>query len=144
MSVFFDILLAVKTRLQGISGAPAIHVRKRAVFLESDTLPTIVVSPASEKVGLDAFNRFVGYDYTVQVTLVQAGNRVYENDASDWLSLRQSIRNVLYQPTLTGVAGVIGMELDMQPAIEAVAGNVVNYDISGMTITYRVLEERLT
>lgn len=144
MSVFYDILYAVKTRLQTITSGPPIHVRKRAIILESDPLPIVIVSPASEQVGLDTFQRIAGIDYTIQVTLIQAGNRVYEQDTQDWLQLRESIRRLLYQPALTGINDIIAMELDMQPAFESVAGPVSNYDISGMTITYRVLEERIT
>lgn len=144
MSVFYDILYAIKTRLQTISQGPPVHVRKRAIILESDSLPVIVVSPASEIIGLDTFKKMAGIDYTVQVTLVQAGNRIYESDTQDWLQLRETVRRLLYQPELTGISDVIAMELDMQPAFESVVGATSNYDISGMTITYRVLEERIT
>lgn len=144
MSVYWDILMSIKQRLVGVMGDNHIKVRKRAIYLESDTLPTIIISPAAEKIDLEAFNRQVAYSYTVQVTLVQAGNRLFEQDVRDWLLLRQQIRQALYQPTLPDIDNVIGMELDMQPAFETVTGNTSNYDVSGMSITYQILEERTT
>ena len=144
MSAFWEILMSVKQRLTGVMGDNHIKVRKRAIYLETDTLPTIIISPSSESVDLEAFNKHVSYSYTVQVTLVQAGNRVYEQDVRDWLQLRQQIRQALYQPTLPDMDNIIGMDLDMQPAFESVTGNASNYDISGMTITYQNLEERTT
>lgn len=142
MSVFFNILNDVKTRLQAIAGAPPIVVRKRAIFLESDTLPKVIISPAQETVAIDTFSQGVAWDYTVQVTLIQAGNRVFEANLAAYLQLREDMRQALYQPTLPTVTDIIGMEINMQPAFESVVGNVNNYDVSGMTITYRHLEAR--
>lgn len=144
MSVFYNILADVKTRLQSIAGAPPIVLRKRAIFLESDVLPTIIVSPAQESVAIDAFNKKVAWDYAVQVTLIQAGNRIFESNLSSYLQLREDMRQALYQPTLPTVGDIIGMEINMQPAFESVVGNVNNYDVSGIMITYRHLEDRTT
>lgn len=144
MSVFWEILFSVQQNLITSIGTVPVRVRKRSILLESDTLPIIIVSPDRESIAMEAFNRVVGYDYTIQVTLIQAGNRIYEQDTKDWLLLRQKIRNVLYQPTLPGISSIVGMDMNLQPPFEAVSGNVSNYDVSGMTVTYRNIEERLT
>ena len=142
MSAFNDILGDIKTRLETIVGVPPVVIRSRAILLESDALPTIIVSPLQETNAIDAFNLTVAWDYTVQVTIVQAANRIYSANVAAYLQLREDIRQKLYQPTLLTVTGIIGMEINMQPAFESVMGNVNNYDISGMTITYRRLESR--
>ncbi|NBW21683.1 MAG: hypothetical protein EBR82_78375 [Caulobacteraceae bacterium] len=142
MSAFNDILGDIKTRLETIVGVPPVVIRSRAILLESDALPTIIVSPLQETNAIDAFNLTVAWDYTVQVTIVQAANRIYSANVAAYLQLREDIRQKLYQPTLLTVTGIIGMEINMQPAFESVMGNVNNYDISGMTITYRRLEAR--
>jgi len=142
VSAFNDILGDIKTRLETIVGVPPVVIRSRAILLESDALPTIIVSPLQETNAIDAFNLTVAWDYTVQVTIVQAANRIYSANVAAYLQLREDIRQKLYQPTLLTVTGIIGMEINMQPAFESVMGNVNNYDISGMTITYRRLESR--
>jgi hypothetical protein len=142
MSAFGDILTDVKTRIETIASVPPVVIRSRAILLESDPLPTIVVSPLQETNAIDAFNLTVAWDYTVQVTIVQAANRIYSANVAAYLQLRENIRQKLYQPTLPTVSGIIGMEINMQPAFESVMGNVNNFDISGMTITYRRLESR--
>lgn len=145
MSAFFDIMAAVRDRLvTALDGAAEVKIRKRAIYLETDSLPTVIISPSSEQVNLDAFGGIVTWDYTLQVTLVQAGNRVFEADVEAWLQLREDIRQQLYQPTLDGLANIVGMTIDMQPAFESVLGNVSNYDVSGMTITYQNVEARIT
>jgi hypothetical protein len=140
MSAFYDILNAIKTRI-AVTYANT-KLRKRAIMIETDTLPLFIVSPGTETIGLEAFNGVVCYDYTVQVTYVDAGNRIFETDLAAHLTIRENIKKILYQPALTGVSDVIGMQLDMQPAFESVSGNVNNYDVCGMTITYRKLEAR--
>ena len=145
MSAYFDIMQAVRNRLQtALAGVASVVIRKRAIYLETDTLPKVIISPSSEQVNLDAFGGIVTWDYTIQVTLVQAGNRVFEADVEEWLQLREDIRQQLYQPTLSGLANIVGMTIDMQPAFESVLGNVSNYDVSGMTITYQNVEARLS
>lgn len=145
MSAFFDIMAAVRDRLvTALDGAAEVKIRKRSIYLETDSLPTVIISPSSEQVNLDAFGGIVTWDYTLQVTLVQAGNRVFEADVEAWLQLREDIRQQLYQPTLDGLANIVGMTIDMQPAFESVLGNVSNYDVSGMTITYQNVEARVT
>lgn len=142
MSAIYDIMADIKTRIETIASVPPVVIRSRAILLETDALPVIIVSPLQETNAIDAFNLAVAWDYTVQVTIVQAANRVFSANVSSYLQLRENIRQKLYQPTLPTVTGIIGMEINMQPAFESVIGNVNNYDISGMTITYRRLEAR--
>ena len=140
MSKFSDILGAVKSAL-ATAGVPVV-VRKRAVFLEGDKLPLIVVSPGRETVSIETFGGIVNYDYAVNVTMVQAGNRIHEPDVVAWLDLRENVRNALYRVTLAGVANVFDTMMETSPALEVVSGSVNNYDVSGMTMTYRSLEAR--
>lgn len=142
MGVFSAIVGEVKSRLQTL-GVPIV-VRKRAILLEGDRLPLLIVSPAQEAVNLEAFNGVVCYDYAVNVTLINAGNRVYEPDVYSWLDLRERIRNELYQVTLSGAVSVFDTMISLSPALEVVSGSTGNYDVAGITVTYRSLESRIS
>jgi len=141
MGVFSTILAAVKARLEPL-GTPVV-VRKRAILLEGDRLPLIIVSPSQETVNLEAFAGIVAYDYAVNVTLINAGNRIYEPDVYQWLDLRERVRNELYQVTLSGAVSVFDTMMSLNPALEVVSGSTGNYDVAGITVTYRSLESRV-
>jgi len=140
MGVFATIIAEAKNRLQAL-GIPVV-VRKRAILLEGDRLPLLIVSPAQEAVNLEAFSGVVCYDYGVNVTLINAGNRVYEPDVYTWLDLRERVRNELYQVTLSGAVSVFDTMIVLSPALEVVSGTTGNYDVAGMIVTYRSMESR--
>lgn len=144
MSVFYQILDAVRDRLATIPSVPTIVIRKRAILVQEDTLPLIIVSPGREVIGDEAFGNVVEYLYSVEVTIIQAGNRVYEADVATLFDLRENIRNQLFQPLLSGAASVYDCQLETNPAFEVVSGQASNYDISGMVITYKSVEARIS
>ena len=143
-SIFWDALSATKTRIEAIAGIPTVKIRKKPVFLQEDTAPLILLTPGKEKVEMEAFSTVVEYVYQVQVSIIRPGNRIYESDVESFLSLRQEIRNALYQPFLTGVATVIDSIIETTPAFDIVSGDSSNYDISGMVIRYKSIEERVS
>lgn len=144
MSVFYQILDAVRDRLATIPSVPTIVIRKRPVLVQEDTLPIVMVSPGREVIGDEAFGNVVEYLYSVEVTIIQAGNRVYEADVATLFDLRENIRNQLFQPLLSGAASVYDCQLETNPAFEVVSGQASNYDISGMVITYKSVEARIS
>lgn len=144
MSVFYQILDAVRDRLATIPSVPTIVIRKRAILVQEDTLPLIIVSPGREVIGDEAFGNVVEYLYSIEVTIIQAGNRVYEADVATLFDLRENIRNQLFQPLLSGAASVYDCQLETSPAFEVVSGQASNYDISGMVITYKSVEARIS
>jgi len=80
----------------------------------------------------------------VNVTLVQAGNRVFEQDVKDWLQLRQTVRDISYRDSLPGdPVQLCGFDLVTNPAVEIVSGASSNYDVTGLQLTYLSQEERL-
>ena len=48
MSVFYQILDAVRDRLATIPSVPTIVIRKRPVLVQEDTVPIVIVSPGRE------------------------------------------------------------------------------------------------
>lgn len=144
MSVFYQILDAVRDRLATIPSVPTIVIRKRPVLVQEDTVPIVIVSPGREIIGDEAFGNIVEYLYSVEVTIIQAGNRVYEADVATLFDLRENIRNKLFQPLLSGAASVYDCQLETNPAFEVVSGQASNYDISGMVITYKSVETRIS
>ena len=143
MSKFWDTLYAVKDRLGQVPGVK-VAVRKRAILLEGDPLPMVIVSPGTDSVDTETFNRVILYRYQINVTLVQAGNRVFEQDVRDWLQLRQNVRDTAYRDSLPGdPIQLCGFDLVTNPAVEIVSGASSNYDVTGLQLTYLSQEERL-
>jgi hypothetical protein len=142
-TIFWQILDSVRDRISTLPGVPNVVIRKRPVFTQEDAVPLIIVSPGEEVVGMEAFPVTVEYLYRVQVSLIQAGNRIYEGDVSSLLDLRQSIRNILYQPFLNGAINVYDCRMDMSPAFEVVSGEASNYDVTGMVFTFNSIESRI-
>jgi hypothetical protein len=143
-SVFGDILTATKTRLEAIAGIPTVKIRKKPVLVQEDTIPLVLVTPGRERIGMEAFDTVVEYIYEVQVTVIRAGNRIYESDVQSFLELRQSIRNTLYQPLLAGAATVIDINMETSPPFDIVSGDANNYDISGIIVKYKSIEQRVS
>jgi len=90
-SIFGDILTATKTRLEAIAGIPTVKIRKKPVLVQEDTIPLVLVTPGRERIGMEAFDTVVEYIYEVQVTVIRAGNRIYESDVQSFLELRQRL-----------------------------------------------------
>lgn len=139
--IYSGILGSVKQALSSI-GLPVV-IRKRAILLEGDSLPLLIVSPSQESINLEAFSGIACYDYGVNITLISAGNRVYEPDVYTWLDLRENVRNQLYKVTLSGAVSVFDTMIILSPALEVVSGSTSNYDVAGITVTYRSLESRI-
>jgi hypothetical protein len=143
MTVFWQILDSVRDRISTIPGVPTVVIRKRPVLTQEDSVPLIIISPGEERVGMEAFPITVEYRYTVQISIIQAGNRIFDADVSTLLDLRQSIRNIMYQPFLDGSATVYNCFMDMSPAFEVVSGDSSNYDVTGMVLTFHSIETRI-
>lgn len=143
MTIFWQILDSVRDRISTIPGIPSVVIRKRPILTQEDTVPIIIVSPGEERVGMEAFPVTVEYRYTVQISIIQPGNRIFDADVSTLLDLRQSIRNIMYQPFLDGSATVYNCFMDMSPAFEVVSGDASNYDVTGMVLTFHSIETRI-
>jgi len=143
MTVFWQILDSVRDRISTIPGVPTVVIRKRPILTQEDSVPLIIISPGEERVGMEAFPITVEYRYTVQISIIQAGNRIFDADVSTLLDLRQSIRNIMYQPFLDGSTTVYNCFMDMSPAFEVVSGDSSNYDVTGMVLTFHSIETRI-
>ena len=143
MGIFSLILTGLKQELAKVDKGPPVVIRKRAILLEGDKLPLTIVSPGQESVGLETFNNVVEYQYKVNVTVVQAGNRIFEENVFEWLDLREKIRGELYKVSLIGANTVLDTIIDCSPALEMVSGAVSNYDVTGFTMTYKSIESRV-
>lgn len=143
MTIFWQILDSVRDRILTLAGVTNVVIRKRPVLTQEDSIPIIIISPGEERVGMEAFPTTVEYRYTVQISLVQPGNRIFEADVSSLLDLRQSIRNIMYQPFLDGSTSVYNCFMDMSPAFDVVSGDSSNYDVTGMVLTFHSIETRI-
>lgn len=144
MSVYFDILEAVKQRVLGASNEITPIIRKRPMLLATDTIPAIIISPGpgAETIGLEAFGQVVEYLYPVTITLVMASDRVTEVEVYGALELRERIRQAMYQPLLAGVASVLNTTIDLDPPYSTAAGPNTVYDVTAIRLTFSSTEHR--
>lgn len=116
MSVYFDILSALKTRVESaVTTSATVALRKRPVMLTGDPFPMVVISPSEdgEIIEQEAFNQKVTYIYPVVVVMYLVGDRDQSLDVQGYLALRQTIRNAIYQPLLGGAGTVYDTQLNM-------------------------------
>lgn len=141
-SIFGDILIAVESRLGGITDCPTIYIRKKPILLPEDDVPCIIISPGREVITDENFDRAMEYEYEVQISHIRAGDREFgRDDTLALLELRQSIRNELYQTLLPG-AQSIDVKMELNPPFDVASGKASNYDISGYIMKYKVRETR--
>jgi hypothetical protein len=144
MSIYFDILEAVRQRVLGASNEITPIIRKRPMLLATDTIPAIIISPGpgAETIGLEAFGQVVEYLYPVTITLVMASDRVTEVEVYGALELRERIRQAMYQPLLAGVASVLNTTIDLDPPYSTAAGPNTVYDVTAIRLTFTSTEHR--
>lgn len=144
MSIYFDILEAVRQRVLGASNEITPIIRKRPMLLATDTIPAIIISPGpgAETVGMEAFGQVVEYLYPVTITLVMASDRVTEVEVYGALELRERIRQAMYQPLLAGVASVLNTTIDLDPPYSTAAGPHTVYDVTAIRLTFSSTEHR--
>lgn len=144
MSIYFDILEAVKQRVVGVSNEIEPVIRKRPILLATDPIPAIIISPGpgAETVGQEMFGGGVEYLYPVTVTIVAASDRVTEIEVHGMLDLRERIRQAMYQPLLAGVASVRNTTIDLDPSYSTAAGPSTVYDVTAIRLTFSSIENR--
>jgi len=144
MSIYFDILEAVKQRVLSASNEIMPVIRKRPILLATDVIPAIIISPGpgAETIGLEAFGQVVEYLYPVTITLVMASDRVTEVEVYGALELRERIRQAMYQPLLAGVASVLNTTIDLDPPYSTAAGPNTVYDVTAIRLTFSSTEHR--
>ena len=89
-------------------------LRKRPVMLAGDPFPMVVVSPGDggEEIDQEAYPNRVAYAYPVTVCMYMAGDRVDGLAVEGFMSLRQTIRNAMYKPLLSGSSTVYDTKMD--------------------------------
>lgn len=144
MSVYFDILDAVKTRLAGVAGAPAPDLRYEVELFEKEAAPLLIVAPGpdGEKIVQQTFGKGVWYAYPVLVAYVTAGNRKSAAGLQEYLGVREAIRNELFQVRLPGVSDVIDTGMGPQAVSKLAATLGGNYRVTGWLMTYKAVEQR--
>jgi hypothetical protein len=143
MSVFYDLLDAIKTRLDDLGTLPTVRIRKRLNASIQDTKPHVLVVPGKEEVVEYTFvtpsDAKVVMDYEVWVLYVASGDGELDEDTEVHLDARQTIRRLLFVINL--VTGHYDPSLDLHPPFDHAAMNV-GLDYSPVRFKYRVAEER--
>ena len=145
MSVYFDILSALQTRVSTAVGVNAtVALRKRPVMLTGDPFPMIVIAPTDdgEIIEQEAFGGKVTYIYPAIVVMYLAGNRDQDLDVEGYLALRQTVRNAIYQPLLGGASTVYDTQLNVGgPFIQVEQRATV--ELTSFRVNYLSLEQRV-
>lgn len=119
MSIYYEILVGVRERVQDAVGANIpVVIRRRAEFLATDALPIVIIAPDQdgERIKMEAFNAHVTWAYPVIVALFTKANQKLSVGQDD-LDLRENIRNELYQMApLTGQSGVYDLDIELSGA----------------------------
>lgn len=162
-AVFQQVIEGVGSRIQtAVASDSTINVyrRRKPVLLDSDTIPAVIVAPASEgeRIVFETFGGQVVYGYPVMCLVVSRGNTVItgaleatgqEPDDTDadvatdaHMALRETIRNAVYKRALTGVSSVFNGEISVAPAIAetTASGRASLYLVSAVTVTHWSLE----
>ena len=142
-NIYSSILAGVKARLDSTSGLPTVVIRKQLAYLETDSIPLIIVAPLeSEAIGMEYFGR-ICYAYSVGVALIEAGNREFESGMDSSLDVREQLRNSLVELFLPGVPEVWNTDVTPGRAIYFPAsGNATNYQTSSFNVRYKTDEAR--
>ena len=144
MSVYFDILNSLKTRVQtAVSTNATVALRKRPVMLTGDPFPMVVVAPTDdgEIIEQETFNQGVTYIYPVIVVMYLVGDRNQDLNVEGYLSLRQTIRNAIYQPLLGGAGTVYDTNLSMGGSFIQVE-NKATVELTTFRVNYLSSESR--
>jgi hypothetical protein len=151
MSVYRDILAAVKTIIQALSLSgfdDNVVIRKKPHITKhdgiTDTQGIIVISPSAEIIAEEYTENLENINYPVHITFAQGGNGVLNVQATEQLlDARESVRRALHKPSLSGVSSVIDTQVFMSRAFNPGLFGV-NYDASQLTVIFKSTEARET
>ncbi len=146
--IYYDILQAVGTEVRTIAGAGTVSVRNRPLQLDGiDTPPNVIIWPGEGAEAIDSLQwgipggpGRVVWLYPVLVVLITAGNRVVEEELLAYLTLRQSIRDVIYRPLLGGAVTVFDCDIVPQDVFDKLAFQKGNYDVTGWQLYFKSSE----
>lgn len=152
-ATFQAVVKAVGRRVEAAVNPTAVYTRRKAVLLEDDEVPCVVVCPSSEgeRVVIETFGGNVVYAYSVVCLIVSPANTVMtprtevpggeesESDVAtdEHMMLRQTVRNAIYKTALTDVETVFNGEIVAGQPMTMTAGPTGSlYAVSAMTVTH--------
>jgi hypothetical protein len=148
MSTHKDIVDAVKTLVDAVSGGVTSVIRDRAVKLEEDTLPLVVIVKGREfpatryAMGGGAYRA-----YEVFVYALCAQNQQVQTGIDDGSALRATIRKRLIPdgtavpPLLTGVAAVWDVN-EVEAPDQRPAAAEAGYEEAKLGLRYETIEDQ--
>lgn len=138
-----------------VTGLASTYKRLRPKLIDSDSIPCVIVCPASdgERILFEGFGGTVAYAYPVTCLLVSKGNTITTNvvggattaadtDFDDHMNLREVLRNGIYKRTLSGAPSVFNGEIEMAPAVAIAGSEGALYLVSAARMTLWSLESQ--
>lgn len=141
MSVMDDILVAVKSVIDGLSTGVPCYIKKMD-FVGKAEVPSIIVAPDSpRKIRGQQFNNNIWYDYSVKIIVTKTGNMKINTNIDDLEPLSDAIVSALFGASLSGVAVVWDTDVEFGNTFNLREAQN-NYDTSDMVITFSTSENR--
>jgi len=137
-SVDYDILQAVKAKIDNAGGYPTVVIRRNMVILDSDTMPVIVIGyPYGENTSDFIFGAKTDV-WQVGVAIVSANNRNFTTGIDSDLLMRSNLKDLLTGVKLTGVSAVWDTDVDNGPPIKIPTTQATaNYQVSTFRVSYK-------
>lgn len=142
-SNFYTILQSVQTQCATVVSNTVI--RRRLFRLESDNFPIVYVVPRLPSGGSiykQTFGAGVQYKYDVTVVYVQAGAEDLITGLDTFLSVREQLRNILYQPLLSGATQVFDTDQAPDDVLRFAEFLGTDFDVASWTFSYVTSETR--
>lgn len=148
MSVYWDILAAVQTKVQTIPGITitSVKIRPKPMVHKEDTLPLVVICPRKDswdEIAELQFENNLHIDYPVMVALI-IESTFDQTGLKYQLNMRDSIRRKLFSPTLfaDAISSVFNVRYNPNPRGADTSALASNLDPSFQEFTYRSSETR--
>lgn len=143
---YWDILVAVKAKLDAVSGHPTVDIRHDVMQFDDgiDTLPLIIVAPSPERQQPaddqpGTFDSIVMYDYPVDIVWIVGNARTAKSGLEAYLQLEHDIQAALHTVTLASVSAVFDTN---QVPLAIARLNNTKTRARGWTFKYRATETR--
>ncbi len=143
MSVYFDILTAVKDSLVSLEGVPPVAIRENAVVLDQEKLPLVLVVAAGLPVVVRrVMPKGVHWGYPVRVVHVYGQSRTLFGNTQANIDLWSQLRDQLGQVRLAGAESVYDTDIKPLDLASLPRTLTTDYLLTGYDLLYTSAEQR--
>lgn len=142
MSIYGEILTAVRDRIEEEYGFPPVRIRRRWNIDIDDSKPLIVVVPDKDEIVDVAMDGdgvpILEVEYGVWVIYADTNEILLDGDIDDYLEARERLRQLLFIPDI--IPDSFDVDMKLHPPFEP-KGLPNGHDYSPILVKYRVTEK---